>query len=294
MPGNGTPEGRDNALERELMELGRDLDYPPTPDLAAAIRQRLDRERQTPPRRALPSWALAAAVLAVFVVVPFLSYSLFDGSLGGNGSSGAGGGQVAGSSGDAAPESAEGGRGAEEAPTSAGTGDDARESVGPDSDQPSSATGPVRAWGERLGLGEPISLETAEARVGGLLLPAAAGSPDRAYAVAGPTGDGVALIYGTREDFERARPDTGFVLTQAPGGIEEAFGAGGGAGAEGVVVGGEPGVWVPGPGDPSVEGYRLTEGLGGSALFFVRGDAVLRLESNLTRDEAIRLAESVR
>ena len=37
-----TPGGlSEAALERELAELGRHLAYPPTPDLAAAVRRRL-------------------------------------------------------------------------------------------------------------------------------------------------------------------------------------------------------------------------------------------------------------
>ena len=54
-------------LERELRELGRELDFPPTPDLAGAVRRRLTdvpAPRRWPKRRTL---VVAFAVLAVAV-----------------------------------------------------------------------------------------------------------------------------------------------------------------------------------------------------------------------------------
>lgn len=291
----GTPgRGREDfdRLERELRELDASLDYPPTPDLSASVRQRLEEEAlPAAPRRSLPFWAVAAAVLAVFVVVPAISFAVFE-PFGGGGMSGSGdsgGGQVAGSGGDAAPEQAQEDAALEEAPSSGGTEEDSPSAAGPDSDLPSSASGSAPPLGKGLGLGERISMETAEVRMGGLLLPSGLGRPDEVYATEGPTGNGVAFVYGNRDDFDQQAENAGFVLTELPGGVEEAFG--GGAGIEEVEVGGERGVWVSGP--EASGGYRLTEELGGSALFFTRGGVALRLESNHPRDEAIRLAESV-
>ena len=41
----------DRDLERELRELGSRVEYPPTPDLARAVRRRLEEAEQPAPRR---------------------------------------------------------------------------------------------------------------------------------------------------------------------------------------------------------------------------------------------------
>ena len=281
MKDNGPPERGDEALERELRELGRQLDHPPTPDLATSVRQRL--ERETTRRTPLPFWAVAAALLAVFLVVPALSFAVFQPS-GEGGSSGAGGGQAAGGGREAAPE--EPGV-MSEAPT-----EDASGSASEDGDVPTSAAGTAAPLGGDLGLGERISLKTAEDRMGNVLLPALAGRPNEVYVTEGPAGEGVVLVYGDRRDFERGSAPTGFVLTELPGGVEDAFG--GDPRAERVAVGEGSGIWLANHEAPGAQGYRLTEGLGGSALLFERGDVALRLESNFSQEEAIQLAESVR
>src|SRR5215212_3872145 len=72
---------QDRELERELRELGSHIEYPPTPDLARAVRRSLDEEgeeRASRSRRvwsSLPStrWAAAATALLLIVAVPVLS-----------------------------------------------------------------------------------------------------------------------------------------------------------------------------------------------------------------------------
>jgi hypothetical protein len=59
------------ALETRLAGLGRELDWPPTPDLARSVRVRLAPER---PRRQW-RWALAAAAALVLAVAGFLALS---------------------------------------------------------------------------------------------------------------------------------------------------------------------------------------------------------------------------
>jgi hypothetical protein len=54
-----------NGLEQRLQALGRELDYPPEPDLAPAVLARLDRQRPFPWRRAV---VVALAVVAIGIV----------------------------------------------------------------------------------------------------------------------------------------------------------------------------------------------------------------------------------
>jgi hypothetical protein len=67
----------DGEMERRLGDLGARMEYPPTPDVASAVRRRLDEEERSPgSRRTLrwppflaPRWAAVAAALLVICVV---------------------------------------------------------------------------------------------------------------------------------------------------------------------------------------------------------------------------------
>jgi hypothetical protein len=69
---------------------------------------------------------------------------------------------------------------------------------------------------------------------------------------------------------------------------------------EPVRVSGEQGLWIEGPRHEFV--YRTLEGeeaidtqrLAGNTLLWKRGSLTLRLEGDLSKDEAIRIAESMR
>jgi hypothetical protein len=69
---------------------------------------------------------------------------------------------------------------------------------------------------------------------------------------------------------------------------------------EAVTVGGEPGYWFSG--EPHFFTYQDASGalreeqtrLAGNTLIWQRGDLTLRLEGEIPRDEAIRIAESMR
>jgi hypothetical protein len=298
IPGRETNGGTGDGLERELRELGARFEYPPTPDLAAAVRRRLDEDASpASPGYSLPVWAVAAAVIAVFVVVPALAFVTFA-PFGGDDISG--GGQVAGSGEDAekaAPEGAQGDSMTAESQQPAGSEAEAPSSeVGTDADQPSAASDPSSPLGEGIGFRERISLEEAEVRMGSLLLTSGLGPPDEVYAVDGPTGNGVAFVYAARESLP-PMGDTaaGLVLTELPGDVEAAFGTGTAVphGAEAVDVGGARGIWLATPSSSGAEAFRLTPGLRGSTLFFTRDGLALRVESSLAREEAIGLAESV-
>jgi hypothetical protein len=60
-----------NELERSLVALGRELAFPPEPDLVAAVRRRLERRRRVPRRAPVLAFAaLVVAVAAAFAVPP--------------------------------------------------------------------------------------------------------------------------------------------------------------------------------------------------------------------------------
>lgn len=69
MSDGNRPSGRD--VERDLRDLGTRIEYPPTPDLARAVRRRLDEEeRRVPgggfwPSLLSPRWAVPAAALVL-------------------------------------------------------------------------------------------------------------------------------------------------------------------------------------------------------------------------------------
>jgi Domain of unknown function (DUF4367) len=271
---------RERELERELRELGSHIEYPPTPDLARAVRRSLEGEgagQQTRSRRfwsSLPSlrWAVAATAFLVIVAVPALSPAMRATVAGWFGA-----GQTA-SSGQAAREAGK---------------DPAAESAGEGARAPSA--GGLRPSGE--GFGTRISLQEARTVAGGLLLPEMLGKPDEIYAGEPPNEEGVTLIYGARSGLPPLG-DTGIglVLTELPSGVERAYFPGGElpeTGLQRVQVGGKSGYWVPaGRGVPSPIGRA--EPLHGSVLLWEQEGLALRLEADIPRQEAIRIAESVR
>jgi hypothetical protein len=147
----------------------------------------------------------------------------------------------------------------------------------------------VRA--QRIDFGERVSRDEAERRVGFELLDVG-DKPDAIFV----RPDGLAsVVYG-----DPAQPR--LVLSQARGAIYEGFikkTGGSGTTVLEVTVDGEPGLFVDG--DEHFVMFRDENGaisdeqtyLAGTVLLWNRGDLLLRLEGDLTRDEALELAESV-
>jgi hypothetical protein len=147
----------------------------------------------------------------------------------------------------------------------------------------------VRA--QRLDFGERVTRDEAERRVGFELLDLG-DEPDAIYV----RPDGLAsVIYG-----DAARPR--LVLSQARGAIYDGFikkTGGRGTTIVYVTVDGEPGLFVDG--DEHFVMFLDENGaisddltyLAGTVLLWNRGDLLLRLEGDLTRAEALELAESV-
>ena len=141
-------------------------------------------------------------------------------------------------------------------------------------------------------LGERVSREEAERRVGFMLLvPTGWGRPDAVHVRDGRV---ASLVYGPAE-----RPR--LVLSQLDGSVWDGFvkkAAGGGTRIEEVTVGGERGLFVSGDEHYVMylsEGRVLDErtSLAGNVLLWNRGPLLLRLEADVSRDEALELAEEV-
>jgi hypothetical protein len=143
--------------------------------------------------------------------------------------------------------------------------------------------------------GERISLREARARMeGALLLPRMPklGKPDEVYAGGTSRKDGVVLVY------RFGSPSLGgtgisLLLTEVPGDVESAY-LGGRTAVESelerVSVDGAPGYW-------SSDG-RLSSALDprlpGPVLLWEKRGVALRLEADVQKEQAIRIAESVR
>jgi hypothetical protein len=267
-------------LEQALADLAAAVEFPPTPDLAAAVGARLDEAPVGAPARArrrpwligLSGWrrlavaGLVAVLLAAAVLV-------------------------------ASPGTREavarrlGLRG-----------------VGVELGGPPPPTVTTRP-GERLdlGLGGRVTLEEARRRVGfPVLVPGVAGFRQPAAVFVNenaPPGGRVDLVYRARPGLP-ASPftDAGLLVTEFQGQPSPLFlkkVAAAGM-VEEVTVGGEPGYWFSG--EPHFFTYQDARGavreertrLAGNTLIWQRGDLTLRLEGEITKQEALAIAESMR
>jgi hypothetical protein len=274
---------RELDLERALADLAAALEFPPTPDLATAVTARLGEAPAAAPAppspavrarrwlaglagwRRLAAAGLAAVLLAAAVLV-------------------------------ASPGTREavarrlGLRG-----------------IGVELGGPPPPTVTTTPGGRlELGLGDRVTLEEARRRVDWpVLVPAAGlGRPDAVYVnEAVPSGGRVDLVYRSRPGLP-ASPftDVGLLITEFQGQPTPEFlkkvtamGV-----VEEVTVGGEPGYWFSG--EPHFFTYQDAAGtlreeqtrLAGNTLIWQRGDLTLRLEGELPKEEAIRIAESMR
>jgi hypothetical protein len=172
---------------------------------------------------------------------------------------------------------------------------------------PTLPSAPARPLGEGLFLGRRLSLAGAGRSVPyDILVPTLPelGSPDEVYFEA-RVGDGiVSLVYRSRPGIPPAA-ETGAALlvTQFRARIDEELIEkkllGTGTDIEFVTVDGGDGYWLEGR--PHVlyfqdpDGVRLEQSvrLAGNVLLWERGDLTLRIEGDITREQAIRIAESM-
>ena len=259
---------QDRELERELRELGSLIDYPPTPNVARAARNVLDEaanEQSRRLRRAFPTirWAAVAAAFVLVVAVPTLSPGLRA--------------TVSDWFGAATFYQSTG--------VDAGSPERESEAGAPPAGVSKSATSPAQTLQFS---GERISVREARARMDGtLILPRTPelGKPEEIYAVGTASKEGVMLVY---KDGLPPLGDTGIhlVLTEVPGDLEPAYLTGrttAGSKFDRVSVDGNPGYWRS-------AGNRLP----GQTLLWEQGGVALRLEANVKKEQAIRIAESAR
>ena len=241
-------------LELALAELGRSIEFPPTPDLAARVREGIaaegaPRRRVTlfPARRAL---VVALAVLAVSVgalmAVPGTRAAILE---------------FFGLRGVTIER-------VDTLPTVPKTAD--------------------------LNLGDRVSLDRArELAAYEVVIPQSLGDPDEVYFSDFPPGGMVSFVYGSS-----AEPRA--LFTQFRATVEDAFFKKVEAGTqiEDVIVRGQPGFYLSG--NPHVFGYLDEDGqfreetlrLVGNVLLWERGELTLRLEGDITKTQALRIARS--
>jgi len=163
------------------------------------------------------------------------------------------------------------------------------------------------AVGAALDLGEPATLEAAQRQLP-LLVPAlpALGAPSAVYVAPGPAGGRVALVYDVRAGLppptstgvsllllEVRAPSSGFdpIVVRKT--------AGPATGIEDVTVNGGHGVWLEGAPhqlflpDPSGQFHLDQVRLAANVLLWEQGGLLLRLEGSLSRDKALTIAASV-
>jgi hypothetical protein len=266
-----------DAIEPALVDLGRRLAFPPTPDLATRARSRIEARRPRPRTLGalLPPWPrLAAAVAAALVLVAAL--------LGLSSSAREAVADLLGLTG-------------------------VRFFAVPEGSAPAPPPAPTTAASAGLALGGmPVPLDEARRRAGfPLRLPSlpGIGAPDEVYLSTTVPGGVLTLVYHPRPGLPPAR-DTGIglLITQFRGEYEPFLQKGlpAGASVQPVVIGGARGFWIEGT--PHVLVFRDTAGvvreersrLAGNTLLWEREGVTFRLESALDRDAAIRVAESLR
>jgi hypothetical protein len=238
-----------SELELRLTQLGGAIDFPEAPDVAPAVRRRIEAERPAPfwRRRALLI-AVAAVLVAVGAVmaVPPARSAILD---------------------------------------FLGVGSAEIRVVDA---LPAVPTGPLE-------LGNRSTLDAVRRQVPGLLEPRSddVGSPDHVYIAGYEAGSPVTFLWGASD-----RPR--LLLTQVRGRVHfEKLVLGGVTNLSVTEVNGEEAAWIEG--DPHVVfvqnpqgGVDLPSRLARNTLVWSRGPVTLRLEGDLSREEAERIARTVR
>ena len=268
-----TPTGTE--LERRLRHLATQLDYPPTPDLTSAVAGRIGAtpSRWWHRRPLLPRLGLALGSVVVLGVAVLLALP----------------------AGRDAVADRLGLKGVE-------VSYEAQPTAQPRAGDPTAVPGTL---GQGLGLGQAVALGDAQGLVSFPILSpdiSQFGLPDAVYAGTAPPGGRVSLVYRARDGLPlTAETGVGLVLTQFRGEfvpyIQKVIGQG--TQIERVTVNGRQGLWIEG--QPHTVIFRDSSGqvredrsrLAAKTLLWEQDGLTLRLESSLSRDEALRIAERV-
>ena len=256
-------------LEEQLVALGAELAWPPTPDLAARVPSRIAARvvvLRAPWYRS--RWAIAAAAV-VIALTALLAYN----------------------------------------PTREAIADWVNVHVlfQRVNALPTPSPQPPGPLGKRLGLGGQTTLAGAQKSVAWLVMvPASLGSPDEVYLELPPEGatqGEVTLVYSTRPGIPvSGQTGVAVLITEARGGISDQFFGkmlGPDATLEAVTVGGHRGYWVAG--SPHVFIFLDANGnfrdetmrLATNTLILDEGGTVVRIEGNLTKAQALEIAASL-
>ena len=260
----------DDELAQRLTRLDEHIDYPAVPDLAATVRARLA-VPTVPPAMPRTSWPRLAGLRRVALAIVAVALV-------------AGGALAVSPAARMAVAQWLGPRGIIFFPL------------------PRRLPAPI---GAKLQLGDRVPLATARARVTfRILTPTALGAPDEVYVrriTDGSASDTtVSLVYRARPNLPAApHTSVGALLTEARGIVFAKF-FDPTTRVEPVTVAGQPGYWLTGR--PHLFAYldaqqrvrSETLRLAGDTLLWNRDGLVLRLETALPRDAALRLAANVR
>jgi hypothetical protein len=310
----------DADLERSLMALGRQVAFPATPPLARRVQQRLAAaparryllDRSWPRRLAFGVAALVVALLVVLVAVPGARTALA-GRLGLPGIEIR---QVPGTfpqpvtatppaAPTAGPATSAVTAGAVTRSATPKTVAPATPSASPEDTATAAPTATPLPLGQRLHLGQQVTLAAAQQRVAfPVLLPTSFGLPDAVYLGATPPGGDVTLVYRPQAGLPAtAETGVGMLLGEFQGRTDQVFiskMAGPGTTVTPVRVAGQPGFWLSGQPhqflyqDASGVAHELTLRLAGNTLIWTHGNLTLRLESALSEAAALAIANSVR
>jgi hypothetical protein len=251
-------------LERALAGVAGDLDWPATPDMRAAVRRRL----ATSPAWYASRWALAA-VAVIVIIATLLAYT----------------------------------------PTRTAIADwvNLHTSIKRTTAVPTPSPLPPGPLGKRLGLGSQTTLAAARSGVTWkVLLPAGLGAPDEVYLQNPPDGPSqgeVTLVYGPRSGIPvSGQTGVSVLVTEARGRVDENFfgkTVGPDTTIEPITIGGHQGWWISGQphvfffddgtGNPRLETLRLAT----NTLIIDEGGTIVRIEGDLTRQQALDLAASL-
>lgn len=264
----------DAEIERALLDLGMRLDYPQMPALALQVRNRLERELAPPnvrevlrPYRPLRR-SLAFALVGLLLVGGVATAALF---------------------------------------TVRGVDIRIRPTPPTAPPTPSTPTSASPDLGRLLSLGDRVTLAEAKRTVSfPVRLPSLPGpdSPDEVYVDDEPSGGRVTAVYAPRRGLPRASTtNVGLLVTQFRARIDEEFvvkEAGPETRVEQLSVGGSPGFWVEG--EPHILVYVDENGipfpdsvrLAGNTLLWERNDVTFRLEADVSKEQALRIATSFR
>jgi hypothetical protein len=255
-------------LEQQLIALGADLEWPPTPNLARAVRLQIAAPAPIRAPWFRSRWALAAAAL-VIALSALVAYAPTREAIAGW--------------------------------VNVHVLFQRVHTLPTPSPRPS---GPL---GERLGLGRLATLPEAQSQVAWqITIPSSLGQPDEVYLQLPPDGPAqgeVTLVYSTRPGIPVAN-ETGVavLMTEARGAVNTDFFAkmvGADATIEPVTVAGHQGYWVAG--SPHVFIFLDANGnfrdetmrLATNTLILDEGGTVVRIEGNLTKAQAVEIATSL-